>query len=176
MLTVAPHLQAKPSGESVGRDLRALIEARKRKQSGQEGGEEAGAAGGPKPTQAGLLARRDERKFFDSADFSMMKAGKGNAVDTGMVGSQHPVPENIPHLSSPVGAAHGAPKLDNNGGNPVLHPPHGSMQAGSPVKESSYLHRETSAEEVEGEEGNKKKGEGAAEAGETRAGAIPIRR
>ncbi len=77
----------------------------------------------------------------------MNKAGKGDSVDTGAVGSQHPVPENIPHLSSPVSGP--------NGIGSMLHPHHhhqhhASMQAGSPVKESSFLNRETSAEDVEG--------------------------
>jgi len=54
------------------------------------------------------------------------------------------VPEDIPHLSSPVGNA-------NNGvlGGPTLRS--GSiagLPAGSPVKESSFLNRETSADEV----------------------------
>ena len=76
----------------------------------------------------------------------MNKAGKGDSVDTGAVGSQHPVPENIPHLSSPVSGP--------NGIGSMLHPHHHhqhhtSMQAGSPVKESSFLNRETSAEDVE---------------------------
>jgi hypothetical protein len=77
----------------------------------------------------------------------MSKAGKGDSVDTGAVGSQHPVPENIPHLSSPVSGP--------NGIGSVLHPHHHhqhhpGLQAGSPVKESSFLHRETSAEDSEG--------------------------
>lgn len=70
----------------------------------------------------------------------MSKAGKGDGVDAGAVGSEHPVPENIPHLSSPV----------NNGASVPKHGHHGSIagiQAGSPVKESSFLNRETSAEE-----------------------------
>lgn len=74
----------------------------------------------------------------------MSKAGKGDGVDTGSVGSQHPVPENIPHNSS------------NNVGSPGLNKS-GSMSsasgvgmmAGSPAKESSSgLQRETSAEEA----------------------------
>lgn len=76
----------------------------------------------------------------------MSKAGKGDSVDTGAVGSQHPVPENIPHLSSPVSGP--------NGIGSMLHPHHHhqhhpGMQAGSPVKESSFLNRETSAEDIE---------------------------
>jgi hypothetical protein len=74
----------------------------------------------------------------------MSKAGKGDSVDTGSVGSQHPVPENIPHLSSPIGGS--------NGFSGLLHPQqhHSNLQAGSPVKESSFLNRETSAEDLEG--------------------------
>jgi hypothetical protein len=72
----------------------------------------------------------------------MSKAGKGDGVDAGAVGSQHPVPENIPHLTSPVNGGGAAPKHGSH---------HGSIasgaQAGSPIKESSFLNRETSAEE-----------------------------
>jgi hypothetical protein len=87
-----------------------------------------------------------ERKYFDSGDYAMSKAGKGNSVDTGAVGSQHPLPENIPHLSSPVSGPNGI-------GSP-LHPHHhhqhhAGTQAGSPVKESSFLNRETSADDEE---------------------------
>ncbi|KAF7547228.1 hypothetical protein G7046_g9062 [Stylonectria norvegica] len=75
---------------------------------------------GKLPSRSDHFAKHlKDRKYFDSGDYAMSKAGKGDGVDTGSVGSQHPVPENIPHLSSP---------------------------AGSPVKESSFLNRETSAE------------------------------
>ncbi|KAK3294981.1 camp-regulated phosphoprotein/endosulfine conserved region-domain-containing protein [Chaetomium fimeti] len=87
-----------------------------------------------------------DRKYFDSGDYAMSKAGKGDSVDTGAVGSQHPVPENIPHLSSPISGPNGI-------GSP-LHPHHHNqhhpgLQAGSPVKESSFLNRETNAEDIE---------------------------
>jgi len=87
-----------------------------------------------------------ERKYFDSGDYAMSKAGKGDSVDTGAVGSQHPLPENIPHLSSPVSGPNGIGSL--------LHPHHHhqhhpGMQAGSPVKESSFLNRETNAEDIQ---------------------------
>jgi hypothetical protein len=92
-----------------------------------------------------------ERKYFDSGDYAMSKAGKGDSVDTGSVGSQHPVPENIPHLSSPVSGP--------NGIGSMLHPHHhhqhhAGMQAGSPVKESSFLNRETNAQDLESATGS----------------------
>lgn len=98
----------------------------------------------------------------------MSKAGKGDGVDTGTVGSQHPVPENIPHNSS---TNVGTPSLNKSGsmssGSGV------GMMASSPAKESSSgLQRETSAEEaVEDQEGPSDKGEGGAAAQQ----GIPIR-
>ncbi|KAJ4362201.1 hypothetical protein N0V85_009364, partial [Neurospora sp. IMI 360204] len=38
-----------------------------------------------------------ERKYFDSGDYALSKAGRGNSVDVGMIGSAHPAPEEIPH-------------------------------------------------------------------------------
>ncbi|KAK2609281.1 hypothetical protein QQS21_002216 [Conoideocrella luteorostrata] len=94
---------------------------------------------GKLPSRSDHFAKHlKDRKYFDSGDYAMSKAGKGDGVDAGAVGSQHPVPENIPHLSSPV----------NNGATIPKHGHHGSIagiQAGSPVKESSFLNRETSA-------------------------------
>ncbi|KAF4454598.1 cAMP-regulated phospho family Igo1 [Fusarium albosuccineum] len=96
---------------------------------------------GKLPSRSDHFAKHlKERKYFDSGDYAMSKAGKGDGVDAGAVGSQHPVPENIPHLSSPV----------NGSGNVPKHAHHGSIpgiQAGSPIKESSFLKSETSAEE-----------------------------
>ncbi|RYC54218.1 hypothetical protein CHU98_g11985, partial [Xylaria longipes] len=57
---------------------------------------------GKLPSKSDHFAKHlKERKYFDSGDYAMSKAGKGDKLDTGSVGSQHPVPENIPHLSSP---------------------------------------------------------------------------
>jgi hypothetical protein len=100
---------------------------------------------GKLPSKSDHFAKHlKERKYFDSGDYAMSKAGKGDSVDTGSVGSQHPVPENIPHLSSPIGGS--------NGFSGLLHPQqhHSNLQAGSPVKESSFLNRETNAEDLEG--------------------------
>ncbi|KAG9322125.1 hypothetical protein KVV02_008377 [Mortierella alpina] len=71
---------------------------------------------GKLPTGRDLLGHKlKERKYFDSGDYALSKAGKTSTP----VGSQHPQPENIPH-SNPQ-----AP-------NPI----HGSP----PVKESSLVH------------------------------------
>lgn len=81
-----------------------------------------------------------ERRYFDSGDYALAKAGKANAVDTGNIGSEHPVPEKIPHLSSPVGSVQ-----THHQHHPSIH-----GQASSPVKETSFLSQETNAEELEG--------------------------
>ncbi|KAF8954289.1 hypothetical protein BGZ46_002970 [Entomortierella lignicola] len=76
------------------------------------------------PTAKGLLGQKlKERKYFDSGDYALSKAGKTNAP----VGSQHPQPENIPH-STP------APSTQL-----IYH--HGSP----PTKESSLIHESESA-------------------------------
>lgn len=119
---------------------------------------------GKLPSKSDHFAKHlKERKYFDSGDYAMSKAGKGDSVDTGAVGSQHPVPENIPHLSSPNGSISSG-----------LNAAHGSLsaqQAGSPVKESSFLHRETSADEAE----DKKENAAPTADGEAQQ-SIPIRR
>ncbi|KAG1146740.1 hypothetical protein G6F37_006651 [Rhizopus arrhizus] len=50
----------------------------------------------------------NERKYFDSGDYELTRAGKETST---AIGSEHPSPESIPHS------------------NPVSHPP-------CPVKES----------------------------------------
>ncbi|PFH59320.1 hypothetical protein XA68_12521 [Ophiocordyceps unilateralis] len=115
---------------------------------------------GKLPSRSDHFAKHlKDRKYFDSGDYAMSKAGKGDGVDAGSVGSQHPVPENIPHLSSPI----------NNGASVPKHPHVAGVQAGSPVKESSFLHRETSAE---GADPSPAAGKGKSEAA---TDSIPIR-
>ncbi|KAK0707585.1 camp-regulated phosphoprotein/endosulfine conserved region-domain-containing protein [Lasiosphaeris hirsuta] len=129
---------------------------------------------GKLPSRSDHFAKHlKDRKYFDSGDYAMSKAGKGDGVDTGSVGSQHPVPENIPHLSSPVSSP--------NGIGTLLHPHqhHSSLQAGSPVKESSFLNRETNAEDLEGgaEKQQPQEGqEGASAAPASVNEALPVRR
>ena len=79
------------------------------------------------------------RKYFDSCDWVLSKAGKSDSIDTANVGSEHPVPEKIPHLSSPVGTVQ-------------QHHHHSSLhggQASSPVKETSFLSQETKPEDLD---------------------------
>ncbi|TQV92870.1 hypothetical protein V2A60_003823 [Cordyceps javanica] len=119
---------------------------------------------GKLPSRSDHFAKHlKERKYFDSGDYAMSKAGKGDSVDAGAVGSEHPVPENIPHLSSPVntGSNGGASAIPKHLGIGGASAPAGTaaaaginampqgFHAGSPVKESSFLHRETSASETE---------------------------
>lgn len=131
---------------------------------------------GKLPSRSDHFAKHlKERKYFDSGDYAMSKAGKGDGVDTGTVGSQHPVPENIPHNS-------GGSSSNGVGGPATATPPgltkSGSISGasgaggigglvGSPAKESSSgLVRETSAEEDPDNKEN---------AGETAQQGIPIR-
>ena len=78
-----------------------------------------------------------ERKYFDSGDYALSKAGKASDAGVTTIGREHPVPENIPHSSTQHNSLVGANVQGHNG---------------SPVKESSYLQRETSAEDIEKEQ------------------------
>ena len=83
-----------------------------------------------------------ERKYFDSGDYALSKAGKAFEGGVTSIGSQHPLPENIPHLTSP--GPNSASSGNGNGGNSGPIP---GATSGSPVKESSFLQRETSIDE-----------------------------
>jgi hypothetical protein len=99
---------------------------------------------GKLPSKSDHLAKHlKERKYFDSGDYALSKAGKASSVDTGSVGSQHPLPENIPHLSSPSVSS----SAQGGSGNSNVQP--GGGQSASPVKESSFLNRETSVDEID---------------------------
>jgi len=96
---------------------------------------------GKLPNKKDLLQNKlKERKYFDSGDYALSKAGKASDIGVTQVGREHPVPEKIPHSST---ATHGpnTPNLPTPGLN--LH----LASQGSPVKESSFLHRETSIDD-----------------------------
>ncbi|MCJ1428051.1 hypothetical protein MMC29_005958 [Sticta canariensis] len=98
---------------------------------------------GKLPNKKDLLQKKlEERKYFDSGDYALSKAGRASEGGVTNIGSQHPLPENIPHLTSPVPNTLGNGLGNANGGFPL---PGG--HGGSPVKESSFLHRQTSIDE-----------------------------
>ncbi|KAI9789675.1 MAG: hypothetical protein M1816_005850 [Peltula sp. TS41687] len=104
---------------------------------------------GKLPNKKDLLQNKlKERKYFDSGDYALSKAGKASDAGVTQIGSQHPNPENIPHLTSPV---NGNGPVGGNAGHAMIHPGHpGAQSSGSPVKESSFLHRETSVDDQDG--------------------------
>ena len=81
-----------------------------------------------------------ERKYFDSGDYALSKAGKADDGGLTALGREHPSPNSIPHLSS-----------SNPNGQPSLQPTQSQGHAGSPVKESSILQRGISVDEQESE-------------------------
>lgn len=98
-----------------------------------------------------------ERKYFDSGDYALSKAGKSDNALVGGLGHAHPSPDTIPHLSqqtSNSGApdgTHGRGSISAGAGGPALTPTVSHGQAGSPVKES-LLQRGTSVDEQDSEE------------------------
>lgn len=141
---------------------------------------------GKLPSQAAVFAKNQhQRKYFDSGDYALNKAGKGDGMDTGTVGDKHPDPENIRHGSiglAPVGGIPQHPPGLTKSGSSISGGPSGSnvnvgsIPVGSPAKESG-LQRETSAEDTpEGEAGENKENDAVVDAGEEGAQqGIPIR-
>ncbi|KAL5363070.1 camp-regulated phosphoprotein/endosulfine conserved region-domain-containing protein [Aspergillus floccosus] len=119
---------------------------------------------GKMPTKKDLLQNKlKERKYFDSGDYALSKAGKASDVGVTNIGSQHPVPENIPHLTATSPGANNPAAAVGNGtstssqgqqipGSISGHPGSIGFQSRSPIKEGSFLHRGTSVDETEGEE------------------------
>jgi len=130
---------------------------------------------GKLPNKKDLLQNKlKERKYFDSGDYALSKAGK--ASDSGMtnIGTEHPSAETIPHMSpltqqltnsggnSAEGAGYGHVVSGGGAGSPPLLPGagmhRGSIQgipggglpgvaSRSPVKESSFLARTESVDQ-----------------------------
>lgn len=118
------------------------------------------------------LPTTQERKYFDSGDYALSKAGKASDAGVTQIGREHPNPNTIPHLSSPLlqHERNGSISAGSIGGPPQFSQMPGGVQAGgnvagSPVKESSFLHRETSVDDVVEEE----------EVAVGEAGGLPIR-
>ncbi|KAI9867317.1 MAG: hypothetical protein M1813_009595 [Trichoglossum hirsutum] len=126
---------------------------------------------GKLPNKRDLLQNKlKERKYFDSGDYALSKAGKASDAGVTQIGSQHPLPENIPHLTSPVATTGNG----IHGGLPQTQL-QGSHHSGSPIKESRFLSRETTAEDVENEEGTKKNGDESGASSSPVKEGIPLR-
>ncbi|KAK4986450.1 hypothetical protein LTR66_000130 [Elasticomyces elasticus] len=100
---------------------------------------------GKVPNKKDLLQHKlkgQERKYFDSGDYAMSKAGKATDAGLTSTGSEHPSPETIPHPT--------AQPSTSNGNGLALQPTQSQGQSGSPVKESSFLHRGMSVDEQDG--------------------------
>lgn len=88
---------------------------------------------GKLPNKKDLLQNKlKERKYFDSGDYALSKAGKASDVGVTQVGREHPNPDKIPHI---------APPTPNGQVSQIIN---GQEKASSPVKEGTFLHRETS--------------------------------
>ncbi|KAF2117866.1 camp-regulated phospho protein/endosulfine conserved region-domain-containing protein [Lophiotrema nucula] len=105
---------------------------------------------GKLPNKKDLLQNKlKERKYFDSGDYALSKAGKASDIGVTSIGREHPVPEKIPHIATPASQHNGS----SNGNSQEK-----GQGGGSPVKEHSFLHRETSlnretsAEDIEREQ------------------------
>ncbi|KAJ5691505.1 Endosulfine-domain-containing protein [Penicillium malachiteum] len=113
---------------------------------------------GKMPNKKDVLQNKlKERKYFDSGDYALSKAGKASDVGVTNIGSRHPVPENIPHLTAtspgannPAAAGNGG-SISAQGGQQIPgsisgHPGSIGFQSRSPIKEG-YLHRNSSLSE-----------------------------
>ena len=123
-----------------------------------------------------------ERKYFDSGDYALSKAGKAPDHGVTSIGTEHPRAGNIPHtspltntLSRGDSMSAGSPSntpstlATSPDGQPVFPPagihrgsinglPGGGLpgaQSRSPVKESSYLARTSSVEDSDMAEAEK---------------------
>ncbi|KAF3492089.1 cAMP-regulated phosphoprotein Igo1 [Arthroderma uncinatum] len=107
---------------------------------------------GKMPNKKDLLQNKlKERKYFDSGDYALSKAGKASDVTT--IGSRHPLPENIPHLTASSPPQVNATPNHFNGHAPT-HSHSGGTNNGmspgmsrSPIKEGSFLQRQASMED-----------------------------
>lgn len=145
---------------------------------------------GKMPNKKDLLQNKlKERKYFDSGDYALSKAGKASDVGVTNIGSQHPVPENIPHLTATSPGANNPMAAGNNGGSISAqggqhipgsissHPGSVGFQSRSPIKEGSFLQRGRSVDESENApEATENKGQDEAVSPPPATEGVPIRR
>ncbi|KAJ7695996.1 camp-regulated phosphoprotein/endosulfine conserved region-domain-containing protein [Mycena rosella] len=72
---------------------------------------------GKLPTHKNILMKmQKDRKYFDSGDYALSKAG---VEPQNTVGTAIPNPENIPHASSPANGGHGLSISPTNPTSPI---------------------------------------------------------
>ncbi|KAH7926461.1 Endosulfine-domain-containing protein [Leucogyrophana mollusca] len=72
---------------------------------------------GKLPTHKNILTKmQKDRKYFDSGDYALSKAG---VAPQNTVGTAIPNPENIPHASSPSNSHNGLSVSPTNSSSPV---------------------------------------------------------
>ena len=86
-----------------------------------------------------------ERKYFDSGDYALSKAGKASDTGVTTIGTEHPQAENIPHLS--------ATSPPNSASSPSGNVP-GSI-IGSSVHSSLHHHSQEGSHFLPGAGGNR---------------------
>jgi hypothetical protein len=127
----------------------------------------------PPPQTTNTQQQGQERKYFDSGDYALSKAGKAGDVGVTSIGVEHPSPDTIPHLSSSPSTQ----TPSNPNGNPglSLQPTHShsSYVSGSPVKEGSILQRGMSVDDQDGEIKSAMEKRGAAQASGSSLGVSP---
>lgn len=89
---------------------------------------------GKLPNSKDLLQNKlKERKYFDSGDYALSKAGKAGDTGVTSIGTEHPTAENIPH-TSPL--THIVTRSDSvTGASPPAHSP----SLGNPVNPLSSI-------------------------------------
>jgi hypothetical protein len=113
-----------------------------------------------------VTEHEQERKYFDSGDYALSKAGKASDTGVTTIGTEHPKANEIPHLSPLTNSLSRNDSM--SAGSPPSNPPEFPPTAGlhrgsingipggglpgvsssrSPVKESSYLARSASVDE-----------------------------
>ncbi|EXJ94089.1 hypothetical protein A1O1_02482 [Capronia coronata CBS 617.96] len=130
---------------------------------------------GKLPNKKDLLQNKlKERKYFDSGDYALSKAGKASDTGVTTIGTEHPKAEEIPHTSplmhtisrnDSVSAASGSSSFATSPDGQHILPAAGlhrgsingihggglsTMTSRSPVKESSFLARSSSVDEEDG--------------------------
>lgn len=101
---------------------------------------------------------QQERKYFDSGDYALSKAGKASDVGVTQIGREHPVPENIPHASASPHNQHNGSISASPGTIPGQNLAGALARGGSPVKEGSGLQRERSASDEDESDAFEEKG------------------